>query len=172
MSILKSVDRVSRICKNLFSCHFRFHAETFDFDFQKEASHKMSQNVTKPCPLPDLSIFVMPMLQFFSLPECCFDELQVGGRCGFGRRLQCHPEIDWLIRSSFVIQRRRCAKVCLQDYEFEGFFWPFPASHFICEHCSFMLLSSHQVPDWVYETTSQSVDSEEKDKIDKQAGNW
>eukprot|EP00913_Durusdinium_trenchii_P025673 g24096.t1 len=25
----------------------------------------------------DLSIFVMPMLQFFSLPECCFDELEV-----------------------------------------------------------------------------------------------
>jgi len=49
----------------------------------------------------DLSIFVMPMLQFFSLPECCFDELQV--------------------------------------------------------------------PDWVYEITSRSVDSEEKDKIDKQA---
>lgn len=25
----------------------------------------------------DLSIFVMPMLQFFNLPECCFDELEV-----------------------------------------------------------------------------------------------
>ncbi len=60
------------------------------FDFQKEASHKMSQNVTKPYPLPDLSIFVMPMLQFFSLPECCFDELQVGGRCDFGFRSVCN----------------------------------------------------------------------------------
>ena len=65
--------------------------------------------------------------------------------------------------------QRRCVKVCLQDYEFEGFFWAFPASDFICEHCSCMLLSSCQVPDWIYET-SQSVNSEEKDKIDKQAG--
>lgn len=63
-SSLKSVVRVSRICKNSFSYHFRFHAETFDFDFQKEASHKMSQSPARCqicpslwCPCSNSSVF-------------------------------------------------------------------------------------------------------------------
>jgi len=91
--------------------------------------------------LADLSIFVMPMLQFFNLPECCFDELEAA-------EPRTHTDTDELVEP-YGLGYSRCDtkhQTGCQDltvFMSASATSPFPVH--ICPPCANQVLSTHDI---------------------------